>query len=299
MLLQTARALVYNPTAPQSPQEIRMVLDAGSQRSYVTNRIKDALALKPEGNEHMSIITFRSDKRSDQNCEIVRIRMKLKDGPDKEFKLFAVPLICEPVAAQPISLCIEKYSHLSRLDLADSSDGTTPMNVDMLIGADYYWELTTGKTSQRDNGPDAIHTRLEWVLSGPAPAMQSNQQSFSLVATHTLHVGNLPCNMESLNDTLQSFRDLESLGIKDPDRSIFAEFEDTIQFRDGRYEVSLPWKDPHPVLPDKYQLCLKRLYVLLRRLRQDPQDPPSKCRRMFLLCTVQSAQRVHIFHTFS
>ena len=30
------------------------------------------------------------------------------------------------------------------------------------------------------------------------------------------------------------------------------------------------WKDPHPVLPDNYSLCLRRLRGLLRRLRQDP-----------------------------
>ena len=196
--------------------------------------------------------------------------MKFKDGSDKEFKLFAVPLICQPVAAQPIKLCMERFHHLSQLDLADFSDGTTPMNVDMLIGADYYWELTTGATSRGDAGPIAIHTRLGWVLSGPAPAAESDQQSFSLVTTHTLHVGNVPCDTTSLNDTPQSFWDLESLGIKEPDRSVFTEFEESIQFRDGRYQVSLPWKDPHPVLPDNYQLCVKRLHGLLRRLRQDP-----------------------------
>ena len=56
----------------------------------------------------------------------------------------------------------------------------------------------------------------------------------------------------------------------DPDRSIFAEFEENIRFRDCRYEVSLPWKDPHLLLPDNYQLCLKRLHGFLHRLRQDP-----------------------------
>lgn len=73
---------------------------------------------------------------------------------------------------------------------------------DMLIGADYYWELTTGETSRGDVGPIVIHTKLGWVLSGPTPAAESNEQSFSLVTTHTLHIGNLPCDTKSLNDTL-------------------------------------------------------------------------------------------------
>ena len=60
------------------------------------------------------------------------------------------------------------------------------------------------------------------------------------------------------------------MGIKDPDRSVLTQFEEKIQFRDGRYEVSLPWKDPHPVLPTNYQLCLKRLHGLFHRLQQNP-----------------------------
>ena len=60
------------------------------------------------------------------------------------------------------------------------------------------------------------------------------------------------------------------MGIKDPDRSVLTQFEEKIQFQDGRYEVSLPWKDPHPVLPTNYQLCLKRLHGLYHRLQQNP-----------------------------
>ena len=93
----------------------------------------------------MSIITFGSDERNTQSCEVVRVCMKLRDGTNKELELFAVLLICKPLAAQPITLCVANYSHLAQLELADSSDGKGAMDVDMLIGADYYWELITGQ----------------------------------------------------------------------------------------------------------------------------------------------------------
>ena len=35
-------------------------------------------------------------------------------------------------------------------------------------------------------------------------------------------------------------------------------------------KVALPWKEFHDALPDHYQLSLKRLHGLLRRLRQEP-----------------------------
>lgn len=47
--------------------------------------------------------------------------------------------------------------------------------------------------------------------------------------------------------------------------------EEQIKFQDGHHHVPLPWKDPTLSMPDNYQLCVKRFYNLLRRLRQSPQ----------------------------
>lgn len=44
---------------------------------------------------------------------------------------------------------------------------------------------------------------------------------------------------------------------------------ETVKFRDGRYEVQLPWKTPRQDLPNNYELSLKRLRGLLRCLRRD------------------------------
>ena len=38
----------------------------------------------------------------------------------------------------------------------------------------------------------------------------------------------------------------------------------------GRYEVSLPWRECHDPLPDNYNLSRRRLYGLVRRLKQTP-----------------------------
>jgi len=59
VLLQTARADVYSPMSPQSVMKVRVLLDNGSQRSYITNCIQQALAL-PMLKRQMLIKTFRS-----------------------------------------------------------------------------------------------------------------------------------------------------------------------------------------------------------------------------------------------
>ena len=38
-----------------------------------------------------------------------------------------------------------------------------------------------------------------------------------------------------------------------------------------RYDVNLPWKEPHLMLPDNYSLSKSRLMSLLSRLRKDPE----------------------------
>ena len=40
---------------------------------------------------------------------------------------------------------------------------------------------------------------------------------------------------------------------------------------DGRYQVSLSWREYHKILPINHELSLKRLHQLLRRLSQEPE----------------------------
>ena len=75
--------------------------------------------------------------------------------------------------------------------------------------------------------------------------------------------------MTTLDRWLKAFWELESFGVPDSDRSVYDKFQETVQFKNGRYEVALLWKDSHHILPDNYQLSLNRLDGLLRRLRQD------------------------------
>jgi len=147
--------------------------------------------------------------------------------------------------------------------------------VDILIGSDQYWQLVTGEVRRGEGGPTALHTRLGWVLSGPKE--NSNCECGpSVNLASSAHV--LGCAAEpsqplnnDLTGGLKRFWDLESLGISSPEQSVHSQFIDSISFEHGRYEVHLPWRDVHPVLPDNYETSHKRLMSLLNRLRQEPQ----------------------------
>uniref|UniRef100_A0A1X7TZB2 Uncharacterized protein n=1 Tax=Amphimedon queenslandica TaxID=400682 RepID=A0A1X7TZB2_AMPQE len=63
---------------------------------------------------------------------------------------------------------------------------------------------------------------------------------------------------------------MESLGYFNHESSLYEQFKRNVVFRDGRYEVPLPWKCPLQDISCNYQLYLKRLRSQLRRLQRAP-----------------------------
>ena len=161
VLLQTARARVYNPSTPQPAIKLRVLLDSGSQRSYVTERARRLLKLDAEGELCLSIVTFGSTRGDPKVCAVVKIGMELKGHPHLYPSLLVVPMICEPLVGQPISECIEGNQHLASLELADLTESGSTSTVDILIGADYYWEIVTGRVCRGESGPTGIHKSLD------------------------------------------------------------------------------------------------------------------------------------------
>ncbi len=130
--------------------------------------------------QKMSIFTFGSAKKTLSDCKLVQVAMETMDG-EIELHFLTTPIICEPLPAQPIALCINSYEHLLELRLADSSDGNATMEVDLLVGSDYYWELTTGRVSRGEDG--AVETKLGWVGFCQAQSQQPMSHTLRVDAT--------------------------------------------------------------------------------------------------------------------
>ena len=139
----------------------------------------------------------------------------------------------------------ESSAYLAGLDLADSSSLEDNLDIGILIGADQYWKLVTGKIRQEGTGPTAIETKLGWLLSGPVPGVSHGGTSVNFASTQVLKV---ECSDFDLDKTLKAFWDLDTLGIKDSKSSVYEDFMQNIDFKNGRYCVHLPCKNMHPVL---------------------------------------------------
>ena len=108
-----------------------------------------------------------------------------------------------------------------------------------------------------------METKLGWVLSGPPSCCSTAENPPRDLITLLTGV----TSQESLDATLHSFWELESFGITEPSPS---PFENNISFIGGRYEVQLPWKSSHLLLPDNFEISKKRLWSLLAWLCRTP-----------------------------
>ena len=256
ILLQTARAIVYNPNQPHLTTEVRLILDSGSQRSYVTDKLKHTLALEPLYTENMLIKTFGATDKRRQMCPVLNLGVITKCESNLELHLLVVPTICEPLSQPPTIYAMQNFHHLAGLELADSSCYHYQLELDILIGLDHYWKITTREVVRGKSGPTAIGTSLGWVLSGPIDGMPMDDSSVYL-SVYALQT-DVQTVTQSLDSQLKMFWELESLGIANEESSVYDKFIDTIDFRNGRYEVHLPWRDEYVILPDNYDLSRKR-----------------------------------------
>ena len=255
VLLQTAKVKLFNPDRPEQTVEVRAVLDTGSQQSYTTKKVQDTLTLRPLRKRDMSVLTFGSSDQTSHDYDVVELGVQTKDGERKKMEFYSVPLICQPLTSQPIDLCKERYRHLADIELADSDrQDNDQKEVNLLIGSGYYWLFVTGEMRRTGDGPVAINTKFGWVLSGNLPVDGQGVTSHNFLTTHVLRVEALPSIQENLDEVLRSFWKLESLGVEPKVDSVLEEFTQTVKFKEGRYEVSLLWKESHPRLPDKPKL---------------------------------------------
>ena len=114
-----------------------------------------------------------------------------------------------------------------------------------------------------------------WKLSVPVEnATRSDSHLINLVAKHLLRIDARRDEMDvhkmEFNKKLRTFWELESTGIKQEENPVLGTFKETITVRNQRYEVGLPRKEAHDLLPENRSFSQRRLQSL-KRLGQKPE----------------------------
>ena len=239
MLLQTATAYTYNSTNSKRTK-VQILFDSRSQRSYITNELKEKLDLKPTKPETLHLNTFGEEGFKRQKFDMFSLQLQGKDGElDLELSALAFPVICSPVSTR---INIQGFPHLDGLQFADDFD-EVEQSIDMLLGADYYYEIVAGDIIKSDTGPTAVRSKIGWLLHGPTSTTTSSYTMSHLVIDGWREMLFEEKGNEKLVNNLKRFWELESLGIVEKDENpVFTDVLRDITFNGNRFVVGLPWK---------------------------------------------------------
>ena len=76
---------------------VRVLLDSGSQRSYITNHLKTKLGLIAIKTKTLNLNTFDNEKFSKRDSDLIKLRLQGKHGEDVNISALRFEAICSPV----------------------------------------------------------------------------------------------------------------------------------------------------------------------------------------------------------
>ena len=218
-----------------------MLLDSGSQRSYITKNVAESLALQGPY-EVLSVSMLGGESSQTKRMKRVSFSLTSVQGTDSmpvEMEALTIDNICTPL--DPVELNLEKYPHLKNLVLADVYPRGS-VDIDVLIGAGFYFSFITGNCMKGEtlNSPTAVESTFGWIVSGPIEG-QPSKKSTSMLST---------IRIDPVTTSLKQFWELESTGIVDKEDACMSvgeedavkQFEEGLKFDGECYEVPLHWK---------------------------------------------------------
>ncbi|UYV62167.1 hypothetical protein LAZ67_1008101 [Cordylochernes scorpioides] len=139
---------------------VRAMLDSGSQNSYVLEQTASEVGLTMLGKKEVVHLLFGGVKSRPQQHK--RYRIYISDVDSKyncNFEVQDCSTICSAMpSAQPTEWMTELRSKGIDLDVYRSNT-----EIELLLGADVYAKLLTGKKIELESGPVALETKLGWT----------------------------------------------------------------------------------------------------------------------------------------
>ena len=193
---------------------MRVQLDTGSHKSFITAKAVGKLGLRLVGRECLGIRVFGSKETTVFMRDVVEISLGASHGKNGFLiEAFVLNNISD-IPNVHVEIVKKKLSHLANLRFSDVWRFGDILEADCLIGSDSLWQFQEGEKIRR--GPDepvAVKTTLGWVLSGPL----KGEKFDSINCSVNFCIASRPVMNEKqdLNAKLQSLWDLDSLGIRE------------------------------------------------------------------------------------
>ena len=239
-------------------------LDSGSNTTFCTDTLLKKLGTNSKKTK-LSLTTMQGEN-APVECSVVNLEIAdLAGNCDINLPIvYSRPSLPVPKEAIGKQEDVNRWPYLNGVKI-QSIDA----EIGLLIGSDIPQALQPCEIRQSENGgPFATRTVLGWVLNGPLGRNQTKVPTANYVqANQTLdqQFENY-CNLE-FNDAKYDAKPTMSQN----DRKALKIMEESVTIQNGHYEIALPWKSYPPNLPNNRVQAERRLELLKKRLRKDPE----------------------------
>ncbi|CAH2227057.1 jg22783 [Pararge aegeria aegeria] len=241
-------------------QLARTLLDSGSERCLIKQSLCDVLNIPVIQSAQEIRGVGNTVTQATLTCDI-EIKSRTSSYTTR-LQCIVLSNITSTVPAIP-----KQDAHFkipSNLQLADP-DFYESQSIDILIGADKFWDLLSQGKIRLPSGPYLQNTRLGWIISGP-------------VHNNACKTGHVQCNFsQTVNEQLRLFWEIEELPKPcdtrtEEEKACEDDFvKTTTRNNDGRFCVNIPLKlSPHE-LGETHPQAINRFVSLERRLQRVPE----------------------------
>ena len=142
-----------------------LMFDGGCDRSYISSNFVKICNPKWLSSAPISYSSFGGHSGGRNDFRSI-FKLNLLDKDNKIFPIITaeIPRICQPLIRPVVSNNV--LNDFSHLDLADDYNRVSPLEIDVLIGLDFYWTLISEKDAVRRDCVVALRSVFGYVLSG-------------------------------------------------------------------------------------------------------------------------------------
>ncbi len=288
--LLIATAHIRHPTS-QSFHKVKIFLDCGSQKSYISAPLVEKMSLSKEDEHVLLIHTFAREKPQQVVSNLVPVQLVTNSGNLLQLSVNSVPFLTGLIKRDPLDNADLDFlrqippSHLANA-LPTVTDEFQP---DILLGLDYFFQILMPEAKQLlPSGLLIIPSYFGYLIGGNSAVNQvliseSSISSFPALSCRTEMLNSVKeLNLFSSADrpiqqitpNFEDFFALDQIGITDipdthDDEQAMEIFEKGLKFYDSRYHTIWPFNPNIVHLPTNKKSALGRFKGLAKRLSAD------------------------------
>ncbi|KAK6018879.1 zinc knuckle [Ostertagia ostertagi] len=140
VVLLTGTATVEGP---RGLQKVRILLDTGSELSFIDAKLVDEMKLPVIGSATLRIRTFGSEEPTQKEHRIVKVNLVTKEGSSHTYELFDNEIIAN--TSNKLKLTKRDWEYVQKHGINLSSTPEDQGEPRILIGCDHLWEMVDSK----------------------------------------------------------------------------------------------------------------------------------------------------------